>query len=326
MKRREFVTLLGGATAWPLASHAQQPSIPVVGYLHAGSLGPTVEQVDRFHRGLQESGYVQDQNVALEYRWAEGHYDRLAKLAADLVKRPVDVLIAGGGPAAIFAAKTATTTIPIVFVSGDDPVKRGLVASLNRPGGNLTGSVFFNTVLVAKRLALLHDLAPNASLAAYLVNPSNPESEDEMQDAQAAAGTLGIGLHVLQARNADEIDATFVKLGELHVQLLVIASDPFLFGRREQVAMLARRAGIPAVGTTREYVTAGVLASYGNSIPEAYHQAGIYAGRILKGAKPADLPVVQSTKFELAINLKTATALGIKVPSSVLALADEIIE
>src|SRR5262249_25159852 len=292
---------------------AQQQDMPMVGFLHAGSLAPSVEQVQGFLQGLRESGLVEHQNVALEYRWAEGRYERLPELAAEMVKRSVQGLVAGGGPAANVATKAATTTTPIVFISGDDPVKRGLVASFNRPGGNITGSVFFNTALVGKRLAFLRDLIPAANVAAYLVNPSNPEAEQETRNAQEA-GALGIEFHVLSARNADEIDAAFVKLGELRAQMLVMASDPFLFSRPEQMATLARPAPMPVVATAREYVTAGLLASYGNSIPEAYREAGVYAARILKGAQPGDLPVVQSTKFTMAINLKTANSLGITIP------------
>lgn len=326
IKRREFIALLGSSAFWPQAARAQQTT-PVIGFLHAGSFGPSAEQVQGFLEGLRESGYVERQNVTIDYRWADGRYERLPELAISLVGRSVAILVAGGGPAAAHAAKGATTTIPIVFISGDDPVKRGLVASLNRPGGNITGSVFFNTALVGKRLALLHDLVPSAKTCAYLTNPNNPEeSEPETRDAQAAARLLGIELHVLLARNADEIDAAFAKMGEMRAQMLVIASDPFLFSRREQIATLARRAVLPVAATTREYVSAGLLASYGNSIPEAYRQAGLYAGRILKGAKPADLPVFQSTKFTMAINLQTAKSLGIVIPANVLALADEVIE
>ena len=326
MKRREFITLLAGTTAmWPLAARAQQP-LPVVGFLHAGSAAASSNQVIAFHAGLNENGFVDGSNVTVDVRWAEGHYDRLASLMTDLKRKPLSLVVTGGGPAAALAAKAGAASTPIVFVSGDDPVRHGLVASLARPGGNVTGVVFFQTALGVKRLELLHELLPAAKVVAYLVNPRNVEGEQETKDVQAGARVLGIELHVLRATSEGEIDAAFAELRERKVSGVLIASDPFFFGRRNQVGQLSAKLAMPVVTTGREYVTAGNLASYGTSIPDAYRQMGVYAGQILKGASPADLPVVQPTKFELVINLKTAKALGIDVPPTLLARADEVIE
>jgi len=324
LKRREFITLLGGAAVWPLDTRAE-PAAPLIGFLHVGSPGPGAEQAAAFRQGLAESGSIVGQNVTIEYRWAEGRYDRLPNLAQELVQRRVDLLATGGGPAAALAAKAATTSIPIVFVSGADPVKFGLVASLNRPGGMITGAVFFQIALAAKRLQLLREFLPHAVIA-LLTNPNNPESGPETTDAQAAARSLGLTLHVQAAKNEREIDAAFANVRAVGANAVVMGSDPYFFSCREQVAELARAQMLPVVGTTREYATAGCLASYGNSIPDAYRWMGVYAGRILKGVKPADLPVVQSTRFELVINRKVAKSLGLDIPPTLLALADEVIE
>jgi len=328
VKRRAFITLLGGAAvAWPLAARGQQVAMPVVGFLHPASpVEPYVSIRARFLEGLQETGYVAGQNVMIEYRWAEGRYDRLPQLAADVVRRQVAVLLVGGGPAAILAARSATSTIPIVFVTGDDPLRHGVVANLSRPGGNVTGVSFFTTAVVSKRVELLRDLLPNASSIVYLVNPANPEAEPETKDVSAAARALGFELHVLNASSEREIDAAFATLIQLRPGALLTGSDPFLFSRGSQIAALSIRHAVPAIFVSRENAVAGGLASYGTSIPDAYRQAGVYVGRILKGAKPADLPVVEPTKFELVLNLNTARVLGIAIPPKLLALADEVIE
>jgi putative ABC transport system substrate-binding protein len=327
IRRREFIFTLGGAAAaWPVAVRAQQPAIPVIGFIHAGSPGPSARQVERFREGLAESGFIVDQNVAVKYHWAEGRYDRLPAFAADLVERRVAVLAVGGGPAAVLAAKAATTTIPVVFVSGDDPVKYGLVASLHRPGGNMTGAVFFNVALVGKRLELLRELIPAAASVGFVLDPNNPEAEHETRDLAAATRALALRLDVLNPNDEGEFDATFAKVAQQRTDALLIASSPALFGRRNQLVALATRYSLPAIYPVREWVLAGGLASYGNSIPDAYRQSGVYAGYILKGTKPADLPIAQSTRFELAINLKTAKTLRLTVPPTVLARADEVIE
>jgi len=330
MRRREFIALLGSsAVAWPLAARAQQAAMPVIGFLHPASPsspGPYAAIRASFLRGLQETDYVGDQNVTIEYRWAEGQYDRLPELAADLARRQVAVLFVGGGPAAIWAARSATSTIPIVFVTGDDPLRHGVVANLSRPGGNVTGVSFFTTAVVSKRVELVRDLVPNASSIVYLANPANPEAEPETKDVSAAARALGFQLHVLNASSEREIDAAFATLIQLRAGALITGSDPFLFSRGNQIAALAVRHAVPAIFVSRENVVAGGLASYGTSIPDAYRQAAIYVGRILKGAKPADLPVLEPTKFELVINLKTAKALGLTVPMIMQMTADEVIE
>jgi putative ABC transport system substrate-binding protein len=327
MRRREFMTLVGGAAAaWPIRVRAQQPAMPVIGFMHVGSPDPSAEQIDGFRKGLAESGLIVGQNVAVEYRWAEGRYDRLPAFAADLVQRQVAVLAVGGGPAAVLAAKTATTTIPVVFVSGNDPVRYGLVASLNRPGGNITGAVFFNVELAGKRLGLLRELVPATASVGFVVDPNNPETEQETQDLHAAARELALRLNVLSPKDEGEFETAFAKIAQQRTDALLIASSPALFGWRNKLVALAARYSLPAIYPVREWVLAGGLASYGNSIPDAYRQSGVYVGRILKGSKPADLPVVQSTRFELAINLKTARALGLTVPPTLLARADEVIE
>ena len=327
MKRRDFVTLLGGAVlAWPLAARAQPTKMPVIGFLGGTSPGPSALNLAAFRKGLSEIGYIEGQNVAIEYRWAEGHYDRLAAMAADLVGRKVDVIVGGGGPPSAFAAKSATSTIPIVFTSGSDPVATGLVASLSRPGSNLTGVSILYTELMPKRLELLSELAPQTGTVALLVNPNSPEAEPTIRDAREAAGTKGVQLHVVKATTEGEIDAAFASVVQLHAGAFVVGADPFFNSRIEQIVALASRYAVPAIYSSRFFVVAGGLISYGPSPTAMYRQVGIYAGRILKGEKPADLPVQQPTKFDLVINLKTGKALGLVVPQALLARADEVIE
>jgi ABC-type uncharacterized transport system substrate-binding protein len=322
MKRREFITLLGGAAAWPLAARAQQPAMPIVGFVSSGS----AERAAAFRKGLNETGYVEGQNVMVEYRWLEGQYDRLPALMADLVRRRVGVIAAFANPPAL-AAKAATTTIPIVFGVGQDPVRMGLVASLARPGGNATGINFFNQEAVAKRLGLLHDLVPKAVRIAVLVNPANASaSESTLREIPEAARALGLQIAVLNASTSREIEAAFLTLVRDRADALFVAPDGFFVGRRVQFVTLAAHHRIPAAYTQREFVEAGGLMSYGTDIPDMYRQVGVYTGQILKGVKPADLPVVQSTKFEFAINLQTARALGLEVPNLLQLLADEVIE
>ena len=324
MMRRDFIAHLGGvAITWPLAACTQKPAMPVIGVLGSLSPGTSNPQVTPgFQAGLAETGYVEGKTVAIEYRWAAFHYDRLPALAADLVSRHVAVLVAGGGTA--LEAKAATSTIPIVFVEQSDPVAIGLVASLSRPGGNATGVTTFAVDLDAKRLELLHELVPKASLIALLVNP-DPTAEAQARAAQEAARSFGLQLQVLSARTEQEIDAAFAKLVQLRAGALLVGSDPFFDSRREQITGLTARYAVPAIFELREFVAAGGLMSYGPSLFEANRQGGIYTGKILHGAKPADLPVLQPTKFDLAINLKTAKALGLTIPQSLLRRADEVI-
>jgi putative ABC transport system substrate-binding protein len=323
MKRREFITLLSGAAVgWPLAARAQQPAMPVVGFLNSGSPELDAHLVRAFRRGLGESGYVESQNMAIEYHWADNQVDRLPALAADLVRRQVTVIAATGGVASALAAKAATTAIPIVFYTGSDPVASGLVASLSRPGGNLTGVTTLGAELGSKRLELLHELVPTATLIAVLVNPINSNAET----LQAAALALGLQIHFLPARTERDLDTVFATLAQLRAGGLVIGPDGVFISRSQQLAALALRHGVPSIFQFREFAAAGGLMSYGGSNTDQYHQVGVYTGRILKGEKPADLPVQQSTKVELIINLKTAKALGLTVPQSLLARADEVIE
>jgi putative ABC transport system substrate-binding protein len=327
LRRRQFLMLLGGAAAaWPLAARAQQPAIPLVGFIRTTSADDSAKLVEAFRRGLSDIGFVEGRNVAIEYRYAQGQVDRLPALAADLVSRRVAVLVATGGTISARAAKGATTTIPIVFTTGDDPVKAGLVASLNRPGGNLTGVSQFGSRLGAKRLQLMHELVPAASLIGLLINPKNPDSADEAKDVQDAAAALSLQALVLNASDENGIDAAFAKLVERRAGALVLAGDTYFTSQRGRLAMLSAQFRIPTADTVREFVDAGGLVSYGASLAGIYRQAGVSAGRILKGDKPADLPIQLPTAFELVINLKTAKALGLDVPPHLLATVDEVIE
>jgi putative tryptophan/tyrosine transport system substrate-binding protein len=327
LERRELLTLLGGAAAaWPLAARAQQPAMPVIGYLHSGSAGPYAHLVAAFHQGLKETGTVEGKNVAIEYRWAEGRYDRLSALAADLVGRHVALLVAQGGDPPVLAAKSATATIPIVFTLSSDPIKLGLVASVNRPGGNVTGFWAYTSLLGTKRLELMQQLLPANTSITVLINPDNRNADIDTPELQDAARTLGQSISFVKARSEAEIDAVFATLGERRAAALLVNTDPFFLARRSQFVSLAARHWVPAIYAQREFVTAGGLISYGASLADGYRQVGIYAGRILKGERAADLPVVQPTKFEMAINLKTAKALGLDVPPTLLARADEVIE
>ena len=326
MRRREFIAGLGGAAAvWPLAARAQA-AMPVIGALNSAAAAPIAPLLAAFRLGLGEAGYVEGQNLAIEYRLAEGQYDRLPNLAADLVRRRVAVIATGGGTVSALAAKNATPTIPVVFVCDDDPVKVGLVTSISRPGGNVTGIHQLTTGLEAKRLGLLHELAPNVTTMAVLVNPDYPDAGIQIKEVEEAARTLGLQLHILKARIEADFDAAFATIVQQQAGALLVASDPFLFSRREQLVALAARHAVPAIYQFRQNAAAGGLMSYGTRITDSYHQVGVYTGKILKGAKPTDLPVVVSTRFEFVINLNTAKALAIKFPDNLLSLADEVIE
>jgi putative tryptophan/tyrosine transport system substrate-binding protein len=325
MKRREFITLLGSAAAaWPLTTRAQQSMLPVIGYLSNTSLALISVQLAGFRQGLKEAGYVEGQNVRIEYRWAEGQYDRLPALARDLVGRRLAVIFAGGGVAPVLAAKAATSTIPIVFQMGSDPVKAGVVASLNHPGGNVTGVSRMSTAMLPKELELLRELVPTASVIQFLVNPTNPIAEIQLLEMQEAVRSLGIELQVLRASSEGEIDGAFEILAQ--IPALVIANDPFFSARHAQIAELTARHKVPAIFSQRDFALSGGLMSYSASLTDSHRQAGVYVGRILKGEKPADLPIVQPTKFELVINIKTAKTLGLTVPLTLQASADEVIE
>jgi putative tryptophan/tyrosine transport system substrate-binding protein len=326
MRRRELMLLVAGVTTVTRAVRAQQKAMPVIGFLGLTSPGPAAALVAAFRQGLSETGYVEGQNVAIEYRWAEGHYDRLPALFADLVARKVDAISAGGGLTGALAAKSATSTIPIVFVQGGDPVEQGLVASLARPGGNLTGVSIQVGALMPKRLDLLSELVPQAGVIAVLVNPNNPNTERIIGDVQKLSRAKGVQLYILKAGAEGEIETAFASLVQLGAGALIVGADAFFNSRRDQLVALASRHAVPAVYEWREFAAAGGLLSYGPSITAVNRLAGTYVGKILKGAKPADLPVEQPTKFELVINLKTAKALGLTVPQSILARADEVIE
>jgi putative ABC transport system substrate-binding protein len=326
MKRREFLGLVGGAVAWPGAAHAQQPAMPVIGFLNPASLDTNADRLRAFQRGLKDTGYVGGENVTILYRWAENQIDRLPELAADLVRRRVAVIAIPQGIAPALAAKAATTTIPIVFANGDDPVKHGLVASLARPGGNLTGVSFLAVELAAKRLELLREVVPAASRVAMLINPNNPNAEATLRDAETAARAMGLQISVLNASTSREIVAAFATIVREQCDALFVAGDPFFGNRRVQLVHLATRHAIPATYAAKEIAEVGGLMSYGANIADAWRQVGAYAGRILKGAKPADLPVVQASKFELVINAETARMLGLTVPPQLLSIADEVIE
>jgi putative ABC transport system substrate-binding protein len=327
VRRRELIALLGGAAAaWPLAARGQQATIPVIGFLSGALPGPYAPFAAAYHRGLKETGYVEGVNTAVEYRWAEGEVDRLPALAAELVRREVAVIAATGGISSALAAKAATTTIPIVFGVAEDPVKLGLVASLGRPGGNATGVNFLIAELGSKQLGLLHELVPAAVRVGLLVNPRVPQTELATRDVAAAASAIGLQIDVVEASDSREIEAAFRTLVRNRADALVVGPDPFFASRRLQLATLATRHAIPAVYNIREFAEAGGLMSYGTSVTETYRQVGIYTGKILQGAKPVDLPVEQSSKFELVINLPTARALGLEIPPTLLARADEVIE
>jgi len=326
MRRREFLAGLAGAVAWPLATQAQQPPMPVIGFLSARAPDPKGPLVTAFRHGLSEVGYVEGHNVAIIYRWADGQYDRLPALAADLVGRQVVVIAAISGTPAALAAKSATTAIPVVFANGGDPITSGLVTRLNRPPDNVTGATFFTTSLAAKRLGLIHELRPAATAVKFLMKPGNPAGESELKVATVAAHELGLRLDVLTATEEREIGAAFATLVRQPADALLVGSDPFFGDRPDYLVELAARHAVPTMYFLREFVEAGGLISYGSSQTDAYRQAGIYAGKILQGAKPADLPVTQPTRFELVINLKTARTLTLTIPPTLLARADEVIE
>jgi ABC-type uncharacterized transport system substrate-binding protein len=326
MNRREFITLLGGAVAWPFAVRAQQSqSMPVVGFMSARSPGESASLVAAFHKGFNEAGYVEGRNVAIEYRWAESKYDVLPIMATDLIRRQVTVIVAIGDPSPQIA-KAATQTIPIVFAANGDPVRDSLVVSLNRPGGNATGVTIFGAAAVTKRLQMLHELMPQVVTIAFLMNPNNPNNDIEMSTAETAARSLGQEMLVLRASSERELDSAFATMAQHRAGASLVASDLFFLGRRDQLVSLAARYQIPTIYYLREFAEAGGLMTYGNKVTDMYHQVGVYVGRILNGANPADLPVVQSTKFELVINASTARMLGLTVPPTLLAIADEVIE
>jgi putative ABC transport system substrate-binding protein len=326
MRRREFITLLGGAAAWPLAARGQQPAMPVVGFLSPGSPEPSSFLLAAFREGLNEGGYIEGKNLTIEYRWARGHYDQLQTLAADLVRRQVAVIAATGGTVSAQAAKAATLSIPIVFNVGDDPIRSGLVASFNRPGGNITGVNTMSPALEAKRLGLLHELLSRPPVVAVLLNAANPDVGPQRQDINAAAIALGQELRFFYASNETDLDMAFGALVQQRVDALLVGNDVFFTNRREQIVALAERHAVPTIYAFRQFAETGGLMSYSTNLIEVYRQIGHYVGRVLDGEKPADLPVVQPTKFDLVINLKAANALGLQLPDKLLALADEVIE
>ena len=327
MQRRQFITVFGGATVWPLAAHAQQQTLPVVAFLRTGSADTNARNVAAFRKGLNETGYVEGQNVTVEYHWLEGQYDRLPALVADLVRRQVAVIATIGTAQVALAAKAATATIPIVFGEGTDPVQLGLVASLAQPGGNATGINFLVTEITAKRLRLLHDMVPKAVRVALLVNPANTNTaKTTLRDVQEAARTIGLQIQILSASTIGEINAAFATLERDRSDALFVSGDAFFLSRRVQLATLTVHGRIPAIFSSRDYVEAGGLMSYGTNFGDTFRQVGVYTGKILKGAKPAELPVLQSTKFELVINRQTAGMLGIEVPPGLISIADDVIE
>ena len=325
MQRREFITLLGGAATWPLAVRAQQSAPPVIGFLHSGREAQSVPLIG-FRKGLNEAGFVEGRNIEIQKRFAEGHYDRLPAMAADLVKRQVALIFTAGGVQAALAAKSATVTIPVVFTIGSDPVQFGLVESLNRPGGNITGVSFFTTTLETKRLGLLSELVPTARTFGILVNPKNETAENQLKDIAQGALALGRPITILKATNELEIEAAFVSFEQQKIEALLVASDPYFNGQRTKIVALAARYNLPAIYEWREFAEAGGLASYGTNLLDVNRLAGIYVGRVLKGEKPADLPIVQATKFEFVINLKAAKTLGLSVPPGPLSAVDEVLE
>jgi putative ABC transport system substrate-binding protein len=326
MRRREFITLLGSAAVWPLAARAQQPALPVIGYIGSSSAEVNVKRVSAFHKGLGDTGFVEGRNVTIEFRWAQGREERMPDLVADLIRRGVAVIATPANTAGALAAKAATSTIPIVFGAGGDPVGLGLVDSMNRPGGNVTGVNILNVELTAKRLGLLRELAPRASRLAALTNPASVMSDGIVRNVQASTSTLGLPVDILRASNEGDIDAAFAELARNPGAALLVSVDPFFFTRRVQVTALAARHAIPTIYYSREFADVGGLISYGTDVENVCELTGVYTGRILKGEKPADLPVAQPTKFEMVINLKAANALGLDVPDKLLALADEVIE
>jgi len=326
VRRRAFIALIGGASAWPLAARAQQSSMPVVGFLSSRSPGESAGVVAAFRQGLREAGFVEGRNLAIAFRWADGRYDSLPALAAELVDLPVTLIFAAGGPPTAFAVKAATSTIPIVFSAVSDPVEIGLVPSLSQPGGNITGMAVFNATLAGKRIELTKELIPTTAVIGYLLNPADQMSATESKGALAAARALGIELKVLNASSEDELETAFAGMAKLRADALVVAGEPFFDSKRERIVALSARGRVASVYAWREYVLAGGLMSYGTDLPESYREAAIYAGRILKGEKPASLPVKQPTKFRLAVNLKTARMLSLAVPPTLLARADEVIE
>ena len=326
MRRRHFITLVGSAAAWPLAARAQQSAMPVIGFLGGGSPEMFTDQLSKFRLGLRETGWTEGQNVRVEYRWAQGQFDRLPALAAELVSLEVSVIAATGGSAPAQAVKAATTKIPIVFTSADDPVQLGFVAALNHPGGNMTGVSIFTGSLAPKRLQLLREIVPDAKLIAFLVDPKNPTAELQQRDAEAAANALGLKLQVLKAGTEAEIETAFASLVQQRAQAILVGDSPFFLAGRDKLIALCALHAIPAIFQWREYVVAGGLVSYGTSLAAAYQQMGVYIGRVLHGEKPAELPVLQPTVFEFVVNLKTAKAQGVTIPTSLLAEADEVIE
>jgi ABC-type uncharacterized transport system substrate-binding protein len=326
VKRRDFITLVCGAAAWPLAARAQQSAMPMIGFLSSRSPGESAGVLAGFRQGLAEAGFVEGQNLVIAFRWAEGHYDRLPILATELVQLRVAALFAAGGPPSAFAAKAVTSTIPVVFSAVTEPVRVGLVPSLNRPGGNVTGMSFLNAEIIGKSAQLLKEMVPAATAIAFLVNPSGSTAEIWAKEVPAAARALGVRFPMLEASTEQDLDRAFASLGKLGADGLVVPAEPFFDSQRDRIGALAARYAVPMMCNLREYVAAGALMSYGASLPDSYRLAGVYVGRVLKGENPADLPVMQPTKFDLIINLTTAKALGLTVPDKLLALADEVIE